>query len=136
MIKKLLLFAGLLFFVHQIVNGQHLIGLTKTETRLKVKTMGFFPDEMTTSKSFNYLKYVNHAGTKTLLVFFSDEGLSTHTRMVCDYAEYDFILDELDNNKDMKKKGKFRWIYKENREQFEVTLEEKEWYFVVRVKKS
>ncbi len=133
--KKVLLCAGLfiMFFVSQ-ARAQHFIGMGKDEVRSLARKSGFYPDHMTTSQAFNYLKFVNSSDTKTLIVFFSDDDFSTHTRMVCDYSEYDFII--ADNNKSFSKKGKNKWEYSVGNDEFEITLEEKEWYFVMNVKKK
>jgi hypothetical protein len=67
-------------------------------------------------------------------VFFSENNIATHTRTVCDYSEYDFIINDF--NKEYKQRGKNLWEYKQDGEKYEVSLEEKEWYFVVRTKKK
>lgn len=131
---KLLLFAGILFFVCSNLRAQHFTGLNKEETRVLARASGFFPDEMVVSQRFNYLKFVNHAGTKTLIVFFSEQDVATYTKMICDYSEYDFVITDF--NRDYKKTKDFHWTYKENKETFEVVLEELDWYFVVRTKKK
>jgi hypothetical protein len=131
---KVLLLAGILFFVFSSLMAQHFNGLNKQETRTLARSNGFFPDDMVVSQSFNYLKFVNHAGTKTLIVFFSDEDLATYTKTICDYSEYDFVIADL--NRDYKKTKDFHWTYKVNKETFEVVLEELDWYFVVRTKKK
>lgn len=134
MMKNFLL-AGLFFlsFPH-LVEAQHYIGYEKEETRNIARKSGFYPDNMTTNQVFNYLKFVNSAGTKTLIVFFSDEQISTHYRLVCDYSEFDFVTR--DYNEKYRKKGKFEWEYNYEDQKYAVTLEEKEWYFVIRVKKK
>lgn len=116
------------------LSGQHYIGLSKEQTRTQARSSGFYPDNMTTSQSFNYLKFVNSAGTKTLIVFFSDEDLSTHTKMVCDYTEYDFVIKAHD--REYIRKGKTTWEYRKNEQWYQVDLEEGDWYFTVRVKKK
>ncbi len=133
--KKVILYAVILmmFFISEI-QAQSFIGLDKNSVRSLVRKSGYAQDNMTTSQVFNYLKFVNSAGTKTLIVFFSDDDISTHTRLVCDYSEYDFVI--ADNNKAYKKKGRNKWEYSEGKNNFEVTLEEKEWYFVLIVKKK
>ncbi len=123
----LVLFAG-------SVEAQHFIGLNKEDTRILARKSGFYEDKMTVSKKFNYLKFVNSPGTKTLIVFFTDEDISSHTRTVCDYSEFDFVLDNYD--KTCKKVSKYLWEYETGNEVFEISLEEKEWYFVVRTKKK
>lgn len=133
--KKLLLFTVVsLFFMVNNMSAQHFIGLNKNETRVLTKKAGFYPDDMTRNQKFNYLKFVNSAGTKTFIVFFSDADISVHTRTVCDYSEYDFVISDF--NEDYKKKSKNLWEYKVDKEIFKVTLKEEEWYFVLRVKKK
>lgn len=133
--NKILLINLIVFvFLSNSLSAQHYIGIDKGKTKELAKEAGFYPDDVTKSQRFNYLKFVNSAGTKTFIVFFSEEDISIHTRMVCDYSEYDFILGELD--KEYKKKDKFLWEYKVEKDAFNVTLEEEEWYFIVRVKKK
>ncbi len=134
MMKNSLIAGLFLLLFSTLVNAQHYIGYEKDETRNIARKSGFFPDNLTTNQVFNYLKFVNSAGTKTLIVFFSDEQISTHYRIVCDYSEFDFVTREY--NEKFRKKGKFAWEYSYENQKFDVTLEEKEWYFVVRVKKK
>jgi len=116
------------------VGAQHFIGLNKEDTPKEVRKSGFYPDNLTVSQKFNYLKFVNSSDTKTLIVFFSEDNISTHTRTVCDYSEYDHMLRDF--NESYKKVSKNNWEYEVNSEKYEVTLEEKEWYFVIRIKKK
>lgn len=132
--KKIILYAGLFFLFSLSSNAQHFIGMDKEETKQLARKSGFYPDNLTVNQKFNYLKFVNSAETKTLIVFFSDEDIATHTRTVCDYSEYDFIIDDF--NQDFTRKSKNLWEYSKENQIFEVSLEEKEWYFVVRTKKS
>ena len=133
--RKFLFYSSIffLFFISEI-NAQHYIGLDKAETKLLARKAGFYPDDMTVNQKFNYSKFVNSADTKTLIVFFSEQDIATHTRMVCDYSEYDFV--RIDFDKEFKKKNKNLWEYKLEGKSFEITLEEKEWYFVLRTKKK
>jgi hypothetical protein len=132
--KKIILYAGLFFCFSLSAHAQHFIGLDKDETHQLARKSGFYPDNLTVNQRFNYLKFVNSAETKTLIVFFDNEDVATHTRTVCDYSEYDFIIDDF--NQDFERKSKNLWKYNMNNQVFEVSLEEKEWYFVVRTKKS
>ena len=133
--KKILLFTFVfLFFLDNNMNAQHFIGLDKEETRVLARKTGFYSDDMIMNKKFNYLKFVNSSNTKTFIVFFSDKDISTHTRTVCDYSEYNIVISNFDEH--YKKKRKNLWEYKVGKEIFNVTLEEEEWYFVLRVKKK
>jgi hypothetical protein len=114
--------------------AQHFIGLNKEETTELARKSGFYKDNMLVNQKFNYLKFVNSADTKTLIVFFSDEDISTHTRTVCDYSEYDYVKKDLDLN--YRVVADTLWEYEKEKQEYEVTLEEKEWYFVIRTKKK
>jgi len=118
------------------VFGQNLIGIQKdrTEEIVRDKMKGFNLDNSTKNESFNYLKFSNSANTKTLIIFFSKENISTHTRMICDFSEYDFVKEDL--NSKYKIITKTSWEFMEGGEKYIINLEEKEWYFVVTTKKS
>lgn len=133
--KKSLFFAGLLLvLITGALPAQHFIGLNKEETTELARKSGFYPDNMLVNQKFNYLKFINSANTKTLIVFFSDEDISTHTRIVYDYSEFDSVKKDLDQ--------KYRlvsdtlWEFDTEGQDYQVTLEEKEWYFVIRIKKK
>ncbi len=133
--NKLLLYAGLfLFFSVSEVQSQHFIGMNKDNVKVLARKSGFFFDNLTVNQKFNYLKFVNNADTKTLIVFFNEDDIAEHTRMVCDYSEWDFVLDEL--NDKHKKKDDMIWEYKNDGATYAISLEEKEWYFVLRTKKK
>lgn len=116
--------------------SQNLIGILKDEAEelVRKEIKDFNLDNSTKNESFNYLKFINSAGTKTLIIFFSNENISTHTRMICDFSEFDFVIEELNNK--YEKITKTSWEYNVNNEKFIIDLEEKEWYFVVNTKKK
>ena len=116
--------------------GQNLIGIQKdrAEEMVRKQMKDFNLDNSSKNESFNYLKFVNSADTKTLIVFFSNKDISTHTRMVCDFSELDFVIKDL--NTKYKKITKTSWENSVDNEKFIITLEEKEWYFVVTTKKK
>lgn len=133
--KKILLYALVFVFCTLAeISAQHYIGFDKDEVKKIARNSGFYHDDITVNQKFNYLKFVNSADTKTLIVFFDDDDIAKHVRIVCDYSEYDFVIKDFNDN--YKKKEKFRWEYKKDGKTFNVTLEEEEWYFVVRVKKK
>jgi len=116
--------------------GQNIIGIPKEGAAeyVKKEMKGFNLDNSSKNESFNYLKFINSSGTKTLILFFSEENISTHTRMVCDFSEWDFVLEDL--NDKYKKLSKTSWEYSIGNDKYIVNLEEKEWYFVVTTKKK
>ena len=52
--------------------------------------------------------------------------------MVCDYSEFDFVREDLNNK--YKQKTKTSWEYTANGHKYLISMEEKEWYFVVKTK--
>jgi hypothetical protein len=129
---------GLLFLMtaFTVATAQNLIGIKKdvAEDFIRKEMKGFNLDNSSKNESFNYLKFINSAGTKTLIVFFSKENISTNTRMVCDFSELDFVKEDMNNK--YKKTSKTSWEYAAGIDKFVVNLEEKEWYFVVTTKKK
>ena len=134
--KSLILLTFILFIALNILSGQHLIGLDKQQVKDKVRAemKGFYLDNSAVNPSFNYLKFVHTAGTKTLIVFFDETELSTNLRLVYDYSEYHLI--KAGYNAKYTPAGKSIWEYSVNDENYIITLEEKEYYFVVYIKKK
>ena len=134
--KNFLLILGISLFSHYTIEAQHFIGFEKAvmNERVKMEMRGFRLDNSAVNPVFNYLKYVNNAGTKTLLIFFDDNDISNRVRLICDYSEYSFIKADFDGR--YKSTGKDNWEYDEGSETFSVIIEEKEWYFVVHIKKK
>jgi hypothetical protein len=118
------------------IQAQHLIGLEKSIVNKVVneEMKGFRIDKSSTNPVYNYLKYFNSSGTKTLVVILNDKDISTEARLICDYSELSFIREEY--NKKHKRTGKDQWEYKIGDDYFTMVLEEKEWYFVVLTKKK
>jgi hypothetical protein len=134
--KKLGLSALVILVFLVQTTGQHLIGISKdyAEETVKKELKGFNLDKSSKNESFNYLKFINAPGTITLIVFFSKDNISTSSKMVCDYSEYDFIKEQYD--RDYKKASKTSWEYTVGKDNFRIELEEKEWYFTVTTKKK
>jgi len=79
------------------LKGQSMIDLSKEEVRVMVKDkhMEFRRDKSVVNQRFNYLKYVNGLRTRTWILYFTDEDICRSTKMICDYGEYDEVLEEL-----------------------------------------
>ncbi|MEX0980617.1 MAG: hypothetical protein WDZ47_00880 [Bacteroidales bacterium] len=109
-----------------------LIGMTKEDIKALVKKehRDFFIDKSIVKKQFNYLKYVNGRQTITWIIYFSDGDICTSTKKVCDYVEYDFVLDVLNDN--CRKNGELTWECSSNGQNYIVSLVEQDWYFTVR----
>jgi hypothetical protein len=134
--KILILLYGLFIFPFYFCTAQHLIGLEKSQVSSLVKKemKGFSPDHSTSNRQFNYLRFVNSAGTITLFIFLDENNFSASTRMVCDYSEMDFIVADL--SRKYRKIGENEWEYSVRDETYTVNLDKKEWYFTVSVKKK
>lgn len=125
----------LVVFVHDTCHGQHLIGVDKNSmvNIVRKEMKGFNTDNSIRNQSFNYLKFINTAGTKTLFVFFDDKDICTNTRLVCDYGELEFVLNDLNQKYTLLSENNWKYTFKD--ETFLVNLEKKEWYFNVSTKK-
>jgi len=109
-----------------------MIDLTKEEVRVIVKDkhMEFRRDKSVVNQRFNYLKYVNGLRTRTWIIYFTDEDICRSTKLVCDYGEYDEVIEEL--NDFHEKVGESEWSYQLDSDSIHVTLVRQEWYFTVR----
>ncbi len=114
------------------LNGQSMIDLSKEEVRVMVKDKHreFRRDKSVVNQRFNYLKYVNGLRTRTWILYFTDEDVCRSTKLVCDYGEYDEVMEEL--NERYEKVGESEWSYPLERDTIQVTLARQEWYFTVR----
>jgi hypothetical protein len=128
----LILTAALLLLVGSPARGQSMIDLTKEEVRVIVKDkhMGFRRDKSVVNQRFNYLKYVNGLRTRTWIIYFTDEDICRSTKLICDYGEYDEVIEEL--NDIHEKVGESEWSYQLDSDSIHVTLVRQEWYFTVR----
>lgn len=129
---SIFLIAGLLLLVPGPLKGQSMIGLTKEEVRVMVKKKHkqFRKDHSVVSQRYNYLKYVNGLRTRTWILYFTDKDICKSSKLVCDYGEFDEVLEEL--NMAYEKIGDSEWAYKLKRDMIYVTLTRQEWYFTVR----
>jgi hypothetical protein len=131
LLPYLLLFTALLF-VGDRLKGQSMIDLTKEEVRVLVKDKHkeFRRDNSVVNQRFNYLKYVNGLRTRTWIFYFTDEDICKSIKMVCDYGEYDKVLEDL--NDTYQKIGASEWAYVLKKDSVHVSLTRQEWYFSVR----
>jgi len=128
----LILTTVLLLFAGSSLKGQSMLDLTKEEVRVMVKEkhMEFRRDKSVVNQRFNYLKYVNGLRTRTWIIYFTDEDICRSLKLVCDYGEYDEVLEELNDAHD--KVGESVWAYELEGDSIHVTLVRQEWYFTVR----
>jgi hypothetical protein len=128
----LLYAACLLLFAARPGKGQSMIDLTKEEVSVIVKNMHkeYRRDNSVVKQQYNYLKYVNGLRTRTWIIYFTEKDICKSTKMVCDYSEFDNVLEELNNA--YVKVGEWEWEYKLKRDTIHVALTRQEWYFTVR----
>ncbi len=128
----LILMTAMLLLAGSSLSGQSVIDLTKEEVRVKVKEkhMEFRRDKSVVNQRFNYLKYVNGLRTRTWIIYFTEEDICRSSKLVCDYGEYDEMLEEL--NESYKKIGESEWAYELEQDTIHVVLARQEWYFTVR----
>ena len=114
------------------LKGQSMIDLTKEEVRARVEDRHreFRRDKSVVNQRFNYLKYVNGLRTRTWILYFTDEDICRSSKLICDYGEYDEVLEDL--NKRYEKVGESEWSYELKRDTIHVVLTRQEWYFTVR----
>ncbi|RLD54599.1 MAG: hypothetical protein DRI97_11200 [Bacteroidetes bacterium] len=119
-------------FAGASLKGQSMIDLTKEEVRVMVKEkhMEFRRDKSVVNQRFNYLKYVNGLRTRTWIIYFTDEDICRSSKLVCEYGEYDEVLEDL--NEAHEKVGESEWSYDLNGDSIQVILARQEWYFTVR----
>ena len=116
---------------------ESLVGMDKETVRvvMKAEMKEFRIDKSIVRQQFNYLKYVNNIHTKTMVIFFSEDDVCTSTKLICDYAEYDDMLDELNDR--CKRTSQATWEYQSaDSTLYQIALEELEWYFVLRETKK
>ena len=115
-----------------VANGQSLIGLPKEEVKALVKEeyKEFRRDNSVVKQHFNYLKFVNGAKTRTWILYFTDEDICKTSKLVCDYSEFDEVVEELSSSHE--KVGDSMWEYHQEEKNIQVTLTKQEWYFTVR----
>ena len=128
----LLLAAALLLLGLVPLSEQSMIDLTKEEVRALVKEnhKEFRRDRSVVNQRFNDLKYGKGGRTLTWILYFTEEYMWRGTKLICEYGEYDELLEELNLGYD--KVGDSEWQYKLQRDTIQVVLTREEWYFTVR----
>ena len=112
--------------------GQSMVGRQKDDVRAIINEnyKEFKRDNSVTKQQFNYLKFVNSDRTRTWILHFSDEDICKTSKLVCDYSEFDRVVEKLSSSH--KKTGDSEWEYLSRRDTIQVSLSKQEWYFTVR----
>lgn len=127
---------ALMASVLQTTRAQQFIGLNTAEIGALMKTSHpqFKQDKSTVNHTFTYLKYVDKITEQTILFFMSDQDRCTYVRWISDYSNLNEMIETL--NRKYIRSGTNAWSFKENGEEFSVTLVEDEWYFTVSYRKN
>jgi hypothetical protein len=114
------------------VGAQSLIGLPKEEVsrRIRMYHKDFRKDNLVVSQHFNYLKYVNGIRSRTWILYFTEEDICHLSKLVCDYEEYDDVMDDL--NSRYRKVDEFSWENRQDQWVNQISLSKQEYYFTVR----
>lgn len=114
------------------LRAQSMIDLSKEEVESIVRSehKEFRPDKSVVNQRFNYLKYVNGLRTRTWILYFTQEDICRSSKLICDYDEFDEVLDDL--NEAYENAGESKWYYVKNNDTIQLTLTRQEWYFTVR----
>lgn len=124
--------SGAFFIVGTLLGAQSMVGLPKEEVAAIVKSdyKQFRKDNSVVKQRFNYLKYVNGIKTRTWILYFDDNDICKTSKLVCDYSEFDEIVENLSES--YEKVGNSKWQFVKDGDTFEVELLKQEWYFTVR----
>jgi hypothetical protein len=117
-------------------NAQNFIGMTKDQIILEMNTTGknFKLNTGAINPYYNYLKYEDSIDEITILFFLSEDDICTLVRKMCDYANINDEIGEL--NKKYKRLNKDKWTYSSKGKSYLITLEESEWYFTITTKQK
>ena len=109
-----------------------MVGMPKEKAKAIVNSeyKEFKRDNSVTKQQFNYLKFVNRDKTRTWILYFTDEDICKTTKLICDYSEFDKVLQKLSSSH--KKVGDSQWEYVNKEDTIQVVLSKQEWYFTVR----
>ena len=122
----------ILFAAGTVANGQSLVGMPKDRVKAMVEMehKEFRRDNSVVKQHFNYLKFVNGAKTQTWILYFTDEDICKTSKLVCDYSDFDEVVEELSTSHE--KVGDSKWEYHQGDKTLQVILTKQEWYFTVR----
>jgi hypothetical protein len=119
-----------------VADAPHFIGMDKNDIVEEMRTdhHDFVRDDTFVNRSFNYLKFVDRYNERTLLFFLTEEDLCTSIRLMCDYADIDVTLEEL--NSSFHKLNDSTWFSSSEGNHYRVSLDKGEWFYTVTTKKE
>jgi len=127
---------GILLALGTWLGARSPVGMSKEEVKawMKEEQREFRLDNTVIRQRFNYLKYVNRLKTKTWILYFTDEDICKTSKLVCDYMEYDQMVEML--NGKYREAGESQWEYSSGDDLIKVELIKQEWYFTIRETKK
>jgi hypothetical protein len=134
-IINIILLAGL-FTSNEPLFETHFIGMSKDEVSKVMieKHRSYKLNTTTINNSFNYLKYIDGINEITVLFFLTDSDSCKAIRIMGDYSNINDMVFQLDEN--YEKIDNKNWEYKKENKEYQVTLEEGDWFFTVSIKEK
>ncbi len=134
-IINIILLAGL-FTSNEPLFETHFIGMSKDEVSkvMLEKHRSYKLNTTTINNSFNYLKYIDGINEITVLFFLTDNDSCEAIRIMGDYSNINDMVFQLDEN--YEKIDNKNWEYKKENKEYQVTLEEGDWFFTVSIKEK
>lgn len=116
--------------------SEHFIGMNKTEISKKIAEghRSFKLNSAFINNAYNYLKYEDRIREITVLFFLDDDENCRMIRIMSDYSNLNDLEEELNNNYNIIKKD--YWHYNENGVNYDVKLEEGDWFFTISIKEN
>lgn len=82
----------------------------------------------------DFIKYEHVSGDKTLLVFMTENGYCSFTRLMVDIDYLEEIIENF--NREYDNTGEMKWTLTERGKKFSIDIEESEWLFTVTVRSA
>lgn len=134
------IFVSILFFSF-LIQGDSLfnhefIGMHKTDIvkLISEKHKSFKLNSAYVNNAYNYLKYEDRIREITLLFFLNDDDNCRMVRMMSDYSNINDVKEDLDSN--LKKMDAKHWQLKTASANYNVEMEEQDWFFTVSIKEN
>jgi len=110
---------------------QNLIGYHKSDIIkiMKEKQSVYSLDNQAINPVYNYLKYVDALGNRTLLFFLSEEDICTYFKLMSDYAYFKSTRKRMD--KKFIRLNDSIWVQRINKKEYIKKLKKEEWFFTV-----
>jgi hypothetical protein len=116
--------------------SQVLPGMTRGEViSLMSDSFGeFIPVQPPNHDKLDFIKYEHVSGDLTLLVFISEKGICTFTRLMADLHYKDELTGTY--NRIYEPAGEKTWLARERGKLFVITMEEKDWMIRIMVREQ